>query len=143
MSSKWQRDVQAFHEATGLPVGDLTAAPVWQDRRLRAELILEEAMETIEALGFNVTAEVWESVNDEPDWVGFIDGLCDLIYVACGAAVTMGIDLDPFWDEVQRANMGKAGGPVRADGKVLKPEGWRGPDIEGTLDRVLSSRDNA
>lgn len=39
-----------------------------------------------------------------------------------------GIDLHLFWSEVQRANMDKVGGPVRADGKRLKPPGWRGPD---------------
>lgn len=31
--------------------------------------------------------------------------------------------------------MAKLGGPRRADGKVMKPIGWRPPDIEGVLNR--------
>jgi predicted HAD superfamily Cof-like phosphohydrolase len=31
--------------------------------------------------------------------------------------------------------MAKASGPRRADGKVLKPEGWTPPDIVGVLER--------
>jgi predicted HAD superfamily Cof-like phosphohydrolase len=35
--------------------------------------------------------------------------------------------------EVHRANMAKAGGPKRADGKHMKPEGWTPPDVAGEL----------
>ena len=40
---------------------------------------------------------------------------------------------DPVADEIQRTNMAKVGGPVREDGKRLKPPGWQPPDIEGEL----------
>lgn len=43
------------------------------------------------------------------------------------------MDLDPLWQDVHRANMAKTTGPVRADGKRLKPEGWQPPDIAGVL----------
>jgi len=33
------------------------------------------------------------------------------------------------------SNMAKEGGKTRADGKVLKPEGWRPPDIRFEIDR--------
>lgn len=51
-------------------------------------------------------------------------------------AVGWGIPLDIFWKEVQRANMDKVGGPIRADGKRLKPLGWRGPDHGPALLRL-------
>ena len=44
-----------------------------------------------------------------------------------------GLDLGPFFAEVQRANMAKASGPVRADGKRLKPPDWQAPDLTGVL----------
>jgi len=61
------------------------------------------------------------------------DALADLIYVTLGTAITYGIDLRPVWDEVQRANMAKVGGPKREDGKQLKPEGWEPPNIKKAL----------
>lgn len=112
-----QRQVEAFHRAMGLPIGQF---PALVNVKLRADLIIEEANETTMAL-----------VND--DFVAAIDGLCDLIYVCLGAAVTWGIDLEPFWMEVQMSNMAKLGGPIRADGKQLKPEGWRPPRIAEIL----------
>jgi predicted HAD superfamily Cof-like phosphohydrolase len=50
----------------------------------------------------------------------------------------MGIDLGPFFAEIHRTNMEKAGGPVRpSDGKILKPPGWKPPDIVGMLAELL------
>lgn len=66
------------------------------------------------------------------------DGLADLIYVAVGAALEFGIPLDRVWAEVQRSNMAKVDAETgrvrkRADGKVLKPDGWTPPDIKSAL----------
>lgn len=74
-------------------------------------------------------AEVEENIDLEK----LSDGLADLIYVTVGTALEFGIPLDRVWAEVQRANMQKASGPRRADGKVLKPPGWVPPDIHGAL----------
>jgi predicted HAD superfamily Cof-like phosphohydrolase len=112
-----QADVRAFHEALDIPVGD---SPALRRPELRAELIREEAAETVTAI-------------EAGDFIGAIDGLCDLLCVVYGAAVEWGIDLRPFWAEVHRTNMAKAGGPVRADGKRLKPEGWTPPNIAAVL----------
>jgi predicted HAD superfamily Cof-like phosphohydrolase len=62
--------------------------------------------------------------------------MCDLLCVVYGTAAEFGIDLAPFWQEVHRTNMAKAGGPIREDGKRLKPSGWRPPDIAGVLAAV-------
>ncbi len=112
-----QRDVERFHHALDIPVGH---SPAIRRPELRAELIREEAQETVGAIL-------------DGDLVGAIDGLCDLLCVVYGAAAEFGVDLAPFWDEVHRTNMAKAGGPMRADGKRLKPEGWTPPDIAGVL----------
>ena len=116
-----QQDVADFHAAMGQPVG---TTPEIRRPELRARLIKEEAKETCRALRHG-------------DLVAAVDGLCDLLCVTYGAAVEMGIDLAPFWDEVHRTNMAKKGGPVRADGKQLKPPGWQPPDVEGLLQKLV------
>ena len=60
--------------------------------------------------------------------------LVDLLYVTYGALDLLGVDADAAFAEVHRANLSKAGGPRRADGKQLKPEGWRPADVRGVLE---------
>ncbi len=73
--------------------------------------------------------------NDLPE---IADAMADAIYVIVGAAIEYGIPLDRVWAAVQNANMAKVDpitGKVRkrADGKVLKPDGWTAPDIVAVL----------
>jgi len=62
-----------------------------------------------------------------------------IVYVAYGAAIVYGIDLDAVFAEVHRSNMTKldADGRViyREDGKVLKSDRYTPPDIAGVLSR--------
>lgn len=141
-----QLDVRDFHRE----VCDVAfeSTPAFRRPHLRADLIAEEAKETLEA----ITGQAWlveriepDSVIDfgehaEQDLAAAIDGLCDLLCVIYGTADEFGVDLAPFWDEVHRTNMAKAGGPVREDGKRLKPEGWTPPDIAGLLARLTPSK---
>jgi predicted HAD superfamily Cof-like phosphohydrolase len=55
----------------------------------------------------------------------------DLVWVTYGLCELLGIDLDRALSEVAAANMRKIVGGVRrrADGKILKPDGWVGPDM--------------
>lgn len=115
-----QVDVERFHREV-IGIVDATT-PAIRRPELRAELIREEAAETVAAILHG-------------DLIESIDGMCDLLAVVYGTAAEFGIDLAPFWDEVHRTNMAKAGGPVRADGKRLKPSGWTPPDIAGVLKR--------
>ena len=131
-----QADVLAFHNAFGLTIAD--GPPALRDEQLRADLILEEARETAEALtGRSVKFEYGPPASSErgPDLIQAIDGFCDLLCVVYGAAVTIGVNLAVFWPEVHRSNMAKAGGPRRADGKQLKPDGWQPPDIADLLEQ--------
>jgi predicted HAD superfamily Cof-like phosphohydrolase len=139
-TNRWQQAVADFHTAMELPVED---TPAIRHAELRAKLLAEECAETIAALGFDVLFSIYEGTNVTPlaqfDQVAaeslpeVIDGLVDTIYVAAGAAATMGVDLAPVFEEVHRSNMAKTGGEVREDGKRLKPPGWTPPDIAGEL----------
>ncbi len=130
-----QQDVHDFHRTCDLPIGK---TPAIRDPQLRADLILEEARETAEAItGRPVYIEFGDGEPErQQSLAGAIDGLCDLLATTYGVAVTFGIDLAPFWEEVHRTNMAKAGAPKREDGKMLKPEGWQPPDIEGLLAKL-------
>ena len=84
--------------------------------------------------------EIREADENE-DLLGVADGLADLIYVACGTAQMMGIDLDRVFLEVHNANMRKERASSEDDVRstrshhldVVKPEGWVGPDIQGAV----------
>jgi len=65
------------------------------------------------------------------------DALVDLIYVALGRLLEMGIPPGPIFREVQRANMEKKRGLVEKRGQpidAVKPEGWQPPNHEWLWD---------
>ena len=117
------QDVLEFHKK--FVPNQIAKLPMWPSydvMLLRGKLIKEEIEELISAF-------------DDADFEGIVDGTLDLVYVLIGTLIAMGVDARPVWDEIQKANMAKEGGPMRADGKVLKPEGWTPPDIVGVLSR--------
>ena len=119
-------DVKDFHQAFGQRVGEYPELPDVSERTLRMKLITEEFNELCDA----------EEANDI---IEIADALADIIYIACGTAVSYGIPLDDVFAEVHRSNMAKlVDGKVirREDGKVQKPEGWTAPDIKGVLDKA-------
>jgi predicted HAD superfamily Cof-like phosphohydrolase len=61
------------------------------------------------------------------------DACADLDYVIEGLRLTFGINGRPIAKAVHTANMKKLEGPVREDGKRLKPPDWTPPDIVGEL----------
>ena len=109
--------------------------------KLRASLILEECLETIEALGFevkfsNFDGELYlKSTSKKPDLVEIADGIADISVVSHGTAIACGIDMIPIIDLVDKSNLAKfeQGGYKRDDGKWVKPPHWIPPDIEGEL----------
>lgn len=127
-----------FHHKFGAPIG---TTPAFHRPELRARLILEEAIETACGLVGGYAALVMAEkllaaipAGLKPSLVEAADGMCDTLYVVHGAAIEMGIDLAPFFDEVHRTNMAKEGGGNRADGKILKPAGWTKPRIAELLE---------
>lgn len=69
--------------------------------------------------------------------------LADVLYVSYGTAWAFGIDLDAAFAEVHRAAMDKMrAGLRREDGKILKPPGFRPPDMtEAVRGAHLEPRD--
>ena len=59
------------------------------------------------------------------------------------AAAVMGIEIWPFFSEVHESNMSKPVGRRREDGKVLKLEGYRHPDLRRVFSEIylLDGRD--
>jgi hypothetical protein len=118
----WFTDVLAFmkkyrqfvssHPTTLSPHSDVVT--------LRKRLIDEELAELYDAMAHNDLPEI-------------ADACVDLCYVVIGTAIAYGLDIQPLWDEVHRANMAKVmiGDPLTA--KVSKPEGWAPPDVLGAL----------
>ncbi len=125
-------DVKAFHEAMGVPVLTKPEVPEEERIQLRLRLIKEEFEELCEACACEDPDFDYPQYEDVklPD---VADAIADLIYVAIGTAHEFGIPLEAVWAEVQRSNMAKVGGATREDGKIMKPEGWKPPDIEGVL----------
>lgn len=122
------KQVAAFHLACGVPHLDRPAVPSPERIALRRSLINEE-----------VNNELFPAMM-ENDLVGVADALADSIYVLIGTALEYGIPLGHVWVAVQNANMAKVDPKTglvnkRADGKVLKPEGWTPPNIAGVLAR--------
>lgn len=67
-----------------------------------------------------------------------LDALIDILVVTIGAIHSMGADAEGAWNEVMRTNFAKIDpntGKVnkRQDGKVLKPEGWKPPELKPYL----------
>jgi predicted HAD superfamily Cof-like phosphohydrolase len=92
------------------------------------KLIAEESQELIDA----ITAS---------DKVETLDALIDILVVTIGAIHSMGADAEGAWDEVMRTNFAKIDldtGKInkREDGKVLKPEGWKAPELAQFVEKI-------
>jgi predicted HAD superfamily Cof-like phosphohydrolase len=123
-------DVGAFHHKMGLQAYDPHKPPYWPAEYVflhRIAFLHEELDELV-------------SAHRQQDLVAAADAIADLIWVACGAAHLLNIPLDAVWNEVRRANMEKR--PWRPDDpvkprnlihEIVKPNGWRGPDIYRAL----------
>jgi predicted HAD superfamily Cof-like phosphohydrolase len=77
--------------------------------------------------------ELW-TANADADLVECLDALIDILVVTVGAIHSMGADAEGAWKEVMSTNFAKIDketGKVvkREDGKVLKPDGWRKPEL--------------
>lgn len=79
------------------------------------------------------TKELQEAF-DANDKIEILDALIDIIVVTVGAINSMGANGPAAWDEVMHTNFAKIDSDTgkvrkREDGKVLKPEGWKPPNL--------------
>ena len=115
--------VKTFMESFGQEVKDKPKLPDENIVDLRLNLINEEFVELLNA-------------TNEGDIVSIADALTDLLYVVYGAGHAFGLNLDKCFEEVHESNMSKFdnGIPIyRDDGKVLKSDTYRPPDLEKIL----------
>jgi predicted HAD superfamily Cof-like phosphohydrolase len=148
--------VREFMRRAGQQIPRHPVVPDVDTRVLRAKLIMEEALETITALGVQVRrplrsggsvssyTELLLRANDlifeaclPVDLVEVADGCADIIVVTTGTALACGIDLEPVQQMVDKSNLAKfgPGGYRRDDGKWIKPPDWEAPPIEDELRR--------
>lgn len=115
-------DVKAFHQKFGFLTND---EPGHLSQRKLEERIkfLQEELDELKKAG---------AENDLADQG---DALIDLVYVAIGTAVMMGLPWEDMWQEVHRANMEKVRGIGPRGNKVdcVKPEGWTPPQHDELL----------
>ena len=104
-----------------------TPTPLTRERGLaRIEHLQEEIAELKDALTVD---------NKNPgDLEEQADAFVDIIYIALGGLIEMGITPGAVFNEVHRANMDKVSGevskrPSNFGYDAIKPEGWTGPDI--------------
>lgn len=86
----------------------------------------------------NLIEEEFQELQDADTDVATLDALIDILVVTIGAIHSMGADGERAWIEVMRSNFAKIdhdSGKVRKreDGKVLKPDGWKPPELEQFL----------
>ena len=126
---KQQQQVKEFQIAFNHPIAN---TPNFMDKK-RAEARMSWVKEEVD--------EFLESDNV----IDQADALVDALYFILGTAVEIGVDLEPVFDIVQKANMAKLwadGKPHyrESDGKVAKPEGWQAPEpqIEAEIKRQMN-----
>ncbi|MDP6640053.1 MAG: hypothetical protein QF817_03165 [Candidatus Poseidoniaceae archaeon] len=115
-----------FNEAFEIPTLDNPGLSNSELIELRIKLLSEEVEEYAEAARAG-------------DMVEILDALADIGYILAGTIINHGMQniYDDAFNEVHRSNMAKlVDGKVlrRADGKVMKPEGWQPPNLAQFLE---------
>jgi len=120
--------VKSFHDAFGIENAAAPTADIGLEAALlRYTLMREENEEYLEAAR-------------NGDLVEVADALGDMLYILCGTMLKHGLEgkIMAVFKEIQRSNMSKLdanGNPIyRADGKVLKSDLYRKPEIAPILE---------
>lgn len=151
--SEHQQRVDQFMRRAKQELPEKPMLPDEKTRLLRAKLILEEAFETIQALGFDVVVndeyeledkasfnsfvEISPSLRGRPaDLEGIADGCADIAVVTTGTLSSCGISDYALQKEVDDNNLAKfgPGHSWNADGKLIKPPDHKPPDIARVLE---------
>jgi hypothetical protein len=80
--------------------------------------------------------ELNDAVSQRND-VETFDAILDIIVVCIGYGLSRGWPMVKGWEEVMRSNLAKIGSngfvQRREDGKIIKPDGWKAPDLRRVL----------
>lgn len=121
------RHLRDFHDAIGEDRRDTPTPPDRALLTLRRTLIQEEAAEVdVEFQALAARLDAGETLAAH-DLTALAHELADLLYVTYGAFDRLGLDADAVFAEVHRANLTKASGPRRADGRSSNPKGGSPP----------------
>lgn len=121
------KKVEEFMEKYGQEIPNTPGFPSSVTVSLRIRLIKEELDEFIEACR-------------ERDIVEVADALCDILYVAYGAALSFGIPVEECFAEVHRNNMQKLDGKRDEFGKVIKTQDHPKPNLKGVMAKYMMTR---
>ena len=124
-----------IHKAQKRVAEFMVAGGQLAERPKKAQLPDEATMERRIAMLMEEVLELAAAYEDG-DIVGVADAWGDIFYVLLGGVEEDGIDLEPVLMAIMHANDHKidweATPPrpfvTREDGKILKPEGWVGPE---------------
>jgi predicted HAD superfamily Cof-like phosphohydrolase len=127
--------VKEFMQKANQETPSMPGVPDEETRLLRARLILEECLETIEALGVALVDYpdgLDLKVVGVGDMVEVMDGIADICVVANGTAIAYGVDMERIQYLVDQSNLDKFRGDAHEDpetGKWIKPSDWEPPNI--------------
>ncbi len=147
MQTEHQSRVEEFMRKANQNLPDRPTVPDEGIRELRARLILEEALETVDALGITPTIngiEIKEedlklNITKDADLIGIADGCADISVVTTGTLLACGIKDKLLLENVDQNNLDKfgPGHKIREDGKIIKPPNHRPPDIHSIIEEQM------
>jgi predicted HAD superfamily Cof-like phosphohydrolase len=100
---------------------------------------MEDCKETtLRCMNTDIKQEITKFNDDEEVCAEQADAMIDIIYYIMNSATKKSINLDNVFNEVHNANMNKRDPStgkfiIRSDGKVIKPENWKPPNIKRVL----------
>lgn len=127
MLVKMSDDVEEFHRKVVHVDTPPTPRLLSDERQRWAENFLHEELQE------------FEDAHDKNSLEDAIDALVDLIYVALGRLLEMGVPPLEAFDPVHNANMAKVLGRTHRDSDTdaAKPEGWKPPDHAALVAQLM------
>ena len=122
-------DIYRLHEKHRLPIGTVPTLMTGAAQLFRSNFLREELLEFEAALKNNELGEA-------------ADALVDLVVVAMGTAVMMGLPWQVLWNDVHRANMSKervTSDRAQGDFDLMKPAGWQSPNSQEIVDLFIEN----
>lgn len=140
---RYQKQVKEFMLAAEQEVRDKPGLPKDDELVLGTRLIMEEALEYVEAAGIEIQIEIDGKLikldksvklhftkTKEADIVGLADAVADLNYISYGRACSLGIDMEPIEIEIHKNNMSKFDGAWKDEhGKLRKGPNYKPVDL--------------